>query len=227
MAEKLPCFCSGCVPNNFREVCAACGEEIRFGERHGHKAFWHREDVDHVPIHGHRAQPPDSNVLEAPEPTEEEIAAEALRNAKVEVWAHDVPLTDFAPQSGIRQIGNLVTGETRLMPNGKTSKSKKHPPAAPGWELINLHHARGPYKGSKGEVLSVSDTHVMRARGPVGLDGARRWAVASWRDLKFDFAWIGIIKDGRLTIDRRATSDEMKDWIRGHDLPEPVREPGE
>ena len=191
-------------------VCSFCGQEIRFGTRDGVKGWHHREHVDHVPRHGHSVP-----AQQAPEPvpTEEELADQALQNAKVEVYAHDVDPAEFAAQSGIRQIANLVTGETRVMPNGKASKSKKHPPMAPGWELINLHHARGPYKGSKGEVLSISDTHVLRARAR-RLDGTADIAVVSWRDLKFDFAFIGTIKDGRLSP-RKVGSDELKDWIKG------------
>lgn len=191
-------------------VCSRCGEEIRFGTRNDVKGWHHRERTDCVPRHGHSEPPREEYVAE---PTEEELAAEALQNAKVEVYAHDVPLTDFTPQSGIRQIGNLVSGITRLMPNGKTSKSLKHPPAAPGWELVNLHHARGPYIGAKGEVLSISDTHVLRARA-VRLDGTVDIAVASWRDLKFDFAFIGTIKDGRLSP-RKVGSDELTTWTKG------------
>lgn len=218
MTEARPCRCRSCIPNSAPEVCSRCGEEIRFGTREGGLGYWHRESVDHAPIHGHMAYPDISNTLEV----EEEI--DPLQQAVVEVWATPVDRTEFAGTSGLRQIANLASGETRVMPNGKTSKSKKHPAAAPGWELVNITHSRGPYRGSKGEVLSVSDTHVLRARGPVGVDGSRRVAVGSWRDLAFDFAFIGTIRGGRLTDTRRVGSDEMKDWIKGHDLPDPVQE---
>jgi hypothetical protein len=216
------------VPNDipkdpWRCACSACGQEIRFGERDGRKGWHHREPVDHAPVLGHRVDMSGSNMLEAePEPDD------PLQSAEVEVWAHPVEPTEFAAQSGLRQMANLVSGETRLMPNGKTSKSKKHPPAAPGWELVNITHARGPYRGNNGKVLSVSDTHVLRARGPVGLDGSRRIAVGSWRDLAFDYAYVGVLsKSGRIDPLVRASSTEMKDWILGHDLPEPVQQPGE
>lgn len=191
-------------------VCSRCGQEIRFGTRDGVKAWHHREQVDHVPRHGHAVPPRERR---EPEPTEEELAHQALQNAPVEIYAHDVDPADFPAQSGIRQIANLVSGETRVMPNGKASKSMKHPPMAPGWELVNLHHARGPYRGSKGEVLSISDTHVLRARR-VRLDGTVDIAVASWRDLKFDFAFIGTIRNKALDP-RKVGSDELKDWIKG------------
>lgn len=213
----MDCYCSRCVPTGIVakghvSVCSACGEEIRFGTRDGVLAWHHRGAVDHVPRHGHSAPYTTRETTDLPK-TEEELAAEALQNAKVEVYAHDVSPEEFSPQSGIRQIANLVSGVTRVMPNGKASKSMKHPPMAPGWELVNLHHARGPYKGSKGEVLSISDTHVLRARA-VRVDGTIDIAVASWRDLGFDFAFIGTIKDGRLSP-RKVGSDELKDWIKG------------
>lgn len=216
------CRCGRCAPSGAREQCSVCGEEIRFGTRDGVTAFWHRENVDHMPKHGHLSYPSkdDTRVVEEePDP---------LQSATVEVWAHPVEPTEFAPQSGLRQIANLVSGETRVMPNGKASKSKKHPAMAPGWELVNITHARGPYRGSKGEVLSISDTHVLRARGPVEVDGSRRVAVASWRDLSFDFAFIGVLRPGgRIDPLRKASSDEMKDWIKGHDLPDPLQQPGQ
>lgn len=214
------CFCGRCVPNDipkdpWRVACSRCGQEVRFGERDGMKGWWHREAVDHHPVLGHSPQQR-AEVHEEP-PTEEEIAAEALQNAQVEVWAHDADPEEFSPQSGIKQIYNLVTGVTRKSPTtGKASKSPKHPAMAEGWELVNLHHARGPYRGSKGEVLSISDTHVLRARGPVELDGSYRVAVASWRDLAFDFAFIGTVANGRLDV-RKADSDTMKNWIKGID----------
>lgn len=216
------CYCSRCVPNDIPEghwisTCARCGEEVRFGVVGDVKGWHHRQPVEHMATLGHSPILPQTEPEDLPK-TEEELAHEALQDAKVEVWAHDVPLEDFAPQSGIRQIGNLVSGVTRVMPNGKASKSLKHPPMAPGWELVNLHHARGPYKGSKGEVLSISDTHVLRARA-VRLDGTIDIAVASWRDLGFDFAFIGTIKDGRLSP-RKVGSDELKDWIKGSTVTE-------
>lgn len=179
-------------------ICEHCGEPVRFGWRHGVSGWWHRNDPDHT------------SALPRVAPTE--VKAEPL--PPVEVYAHDVDPKDFTPQSGIRQIANLVTGIT------KTGKKKSDPPAAPGWELVNLHHARGPYVGSKGELLSISDTHVLRARGPVELDGSRRIAVASWRDGKFDFAFIGTIRNGNLSP-IKVSSDEMKGWIKGSYEPPP------
>lgn len=90
-----------------------------------------------------------------------------------------------------------------------------------GWELRRLTYARGPYVGSKGEVLSTSDSVVLGAQGEV--DNEVRVAVASWRDAKFDFAYIGIIKDSVMTT-YPANSNELRSWIKGtHDLPDAVQ----
>lgn len=166
--------------------------------------YLHRDPADHQPVFGNmhaRAILPEAEA----EP-EETIPP-------VEIPVHEVDPAEFTPQSGIRQIANLVNGTTRVMPNGKSSKSLKHPPMAPGWELVNLTHSRGPYMGSKGNVLSVSDCHVLRARARQ-VDGSVKIAVASWRDGDFEFAYIGTIKDGRLTPER-VSSDAMKQWIKG------------
>lgn len=186
------------------ETCARCGQEVRWGTRDGVLKYHHRERVDHEPAFGNihaRAVLPEAEVE-----TEKVIPP-------IEVHAHEVDPSEFAPQSGIRQIANLVTGTTRVMPNGKSSKSLKHPPMAPGWELVNLTHSRGPYMGSRGDALSISDCHVLRARAHQ-VDGSVKIAVASWRDGDFEFAYIGTIKDGRLAPER-VSSDAMKQWIKG------------
>lgn len=146
----------------------------------------------------HRHDPDHTSV--APVVAERVVVIEPL--PPVEVRATPVEVDSFPARSGIRQIANLVL---------KT----------PGWELVNIHHARGPYFGGKGEVLSISDTHVLRARGSLRVDGSRPVAVASWRDLKFDFAFIGAILNGHLDP-RKVSSTEMKDWIKtAHDQPQP------
>lgn len=39
------------------ETCSVCGEEVRWGWRHGREAYWHRSDVDHAPIFGQQVTP--------------------------------------------------------------------------------------------------------------------------------------------------------------------------
>jgi len=149
---------------------------------------------------------------EAAKAYDAEHAPEAKALPPVEVWGHTVAPDDPLVPQGARLIAELVSGVTRVTPKGKSSKSPKHPPMAPGWELRRLTHARGPYVGSSGECLSISDTIVVGARGPE-VDGARRIAVASWRDGAFDFGYTGVIKGGALetTI---ANSNALKAWIK-------------
>lgn len=186
------------------ETCAVCGQEVRWGTRDGRTMYHHREQVDHVPKFGNIT--PVALVR-----TVEEV--EDLTIPEPEVACHPVDIEEFAPQSGIRQLANLVAGITRATPSGKSSKSLKHPPMAPGWELVNLTHSRGPYVGSKGTVLSISDCHVLRARAPQ-LDGTVRVAVGSWRDGGYDFGYIGVIENGRLSP-RKVDADTLKNWIKG------------
>ena len=225
--------------------CSACGEEIRFGYRDGQEAYWHREPVDHAPIHGHRMAFATQEEIRrqreevvrhmddgTPYTTAEweiskdkDLARRKRRLAELrgeeeaevvipepEVARHDLDPTSFAPTSGIAQVVNLVTGVTRRMPSGKSSKSKKHPPMAPGWELRRLTGARGPYLGADGTILSVSDTVVLGARGPE-VDGGVAIAVASWRDGDFDTAYVGRLKDGVVKVEP-VNATELKAWIK-------------
>lgn len=202
----MTCYCSRCVPNDIpkdphRSVCSRCGEEIRFGVRDAQRGWHHRESVDHFPRHGH-SQPWVPAVVDAapagdPKDDEEAPVGEI---PPVEVWCHPIEPDAFEPRSGIKQVINLVE---------KTA----------GWERYRLTHARGPYTGAKGQCLSVSDTVVLGARN-VLLDGSVRVAVASWRDGKFDFAFVGLIQGGRLTP-HKVDATTLKNWIKGtHDLSE-------
>lgn len=236
--------------------CGRCGEEVRHGVRAGVTGWWHRENVDHHPIFGRMMTEADlaetERQLDLPRVRvvtrskkvgdetvtwEEEEAyttrehdlaryrkSRKFRDAEaqdadedddepiaplppIETLGHPVDPDSFAPRSGIRQVVNLVE---------KTE----------GWERHRLTHARGPYVGSSGECLSVSDTIVLGARN-VLLDGSVRVAVASWRDGKFDFAFIGILKDHRLNP-VRVDATTMKNWIKGtYDLPDPLQQPGQ
>lgn len=224
------------------ETCGACGQEVRLGSRpdNSPRRWLHREDVDHDAVLGRpmteadlaeverqldlpRTRPVVKDGVEVeetytvreldlarwrksekframeaaeaalhPDEVEEEEEVETL--PPVEVYAHDADPADFAPRSGIKQVINLI---------GKT----------PGWELVNIRHARGPYIGASGQCLSISDTHVVRGRAPQ-LDGTVRVAVASWRDGAFDFAFIGTIKDGHLSTSK-VDATTMKNWIKG------------
>lgn len=105
------------------------------------------------------------------------------------------PKDDIVP-GGVRTVTNLLAKQE--------------------WELRRLTHARGPYVGSKGEVLSISDTIVLGARK---VDGSAI-AVASWRDGKFDFAYVGGIVGDKIET-RKVNATEMKNWIKGISPAEP------
>lgn len=111
----------------------------------------------------------------------------------VEVVSTPVDPKDERVPGGVRTITNLLP---------------KH-----DWELVRLTYARGPYVGGKGKVLSISDTILLKARGQE-VDGTRPIAVASWRDGKFDFAYIGEIKASTIRP-RPANATDMKNWIKG------------
>lgn len=120
--------------------------------------------------------------LHGEERAEEVIPEPELRRTPVDV-------DDLPPRSGMRQIANLVL-------------------RTDGWELARLTRARGPYLGSDGSVLSISDSLVLGARGPEG-----RVAVATWRDGKFDSAYTGRVVCG-VTHMRSANATELKSWIK-------------
>lgn len=123
-----------------------------------------------------------------------------------EVPSRPVEPKDEAVPGGVRTITNLLRKR--------------------GWELRRLTHARGPYLGANGDVLSISDTVVLGAREKPrcprgGLDRPPRIAVASWRDRKFDFAYVGHVTGNHITVEARVNATEMKSWIKGEKCPEP------
>lgn len=221
------CFCSRCFPTVAPEQCSACGEEIRLGYRDGVKNFWHRESVDHAPIHGHRltyaevaeneqvrrehiwhdddGNPYTTAEYEIKKDPDKDRRRRRLAELKgvdpdyvepipePEMRATPVEVDSLPPRSGMRQIANLVL---------KTD----------GWELRRLTAARGPYVGSDGSVLSISDSLVLGAVGPE-LDGGRVIAVASWRDGKFDHAYAGRLSDGVAKVNP-VNATELKAWIK-------------
>lgn len=81
-----------------------------------------------------------------------------------------------------------------------------------GWEVERLTYARGPYLSAKGKSLGVSDSVVLRLRGPL-VDGRHLWAVASWRDGKSQFAYA--IHKTTDRVGARALATWMKEAPRG------------
>lgn len=209
------------------ETCSRCGQEVRYGTRAGVTGWLHRGKVDHLPIFGQVFTPEMAaevehqrrNVIrffddgtsyttaEYDIEKDKDVARRRARLAElrgeplqtehiippVEVPCHPLEVDDLPPRSGMRQVANLVI---------KTE----------GWELRRLTHARGPYMGQNGECLSISDTIVLGARCAV--DDGTRIAVVSWRDGKFDHAYIGTIQDGHLNP-RKVDATTMKNWIKG------------
>jgi hypothetical protein len=235
------CFCRACVPTDLGVVCSKCGQEVRYGKRGDMVAYLHREEVDHHTILGHMMtasmyeevrrqreevlrymEDSDGNVTEYttaefdivkrdkdPERRNRRLAI--LRGEdpdyvepipEPEISSHPVTAADFAPRSGVRRIINLVDGK------GKTR--------VPGWELVRLTACRGPYLGADGSVLSISDSVVLAARGPVILDDlldeCRPVAVASWRDGGFDSGYVALVKTGMIVESVNAT--QLTDWIK-------------
>lgn len=205
------------------ETCSTCGEEIRFGIRNPTPqwpgARWlHRTEVDHQPTHGRVLTPErwtqilankdaavaarkgkkdEPAVEEEEDPwVDEEVPEPEVRTTPVEV-------TDLPSRSGMRQVANLVL------------KTK-------GWELRRLTRARGPYMGARGQVLSISDSLVLGAVGEE-VDGKRPFAVASWRDGKFDSAYVGTHGGGRF-VSEGVNATDLKNWIK-RDLSDPLQQP--
>lgn len=212
------------------ETCSRCGEEIRFGTRGNTTGWLHRGTVDHAAILGRIMTADDvadverqmdlprtrmvvKDGIEVEETyTAREFDLARYRKSKkyreaedepdepadllppVEIECHPLTPADLPPRSGCRQVVNLVN---------KTE----------GWELISLNHSRGPYIGTGGKVLSISDRVLLKARGLVRFDGYVSIAVASWRDGKFDSAYIGRAQGGDIAVSA-ANATELKDWIK-------------
>jgi hypothetical protein len=208
--------------------CSRCGEEVRYGKRGLTTGWLHRVDGDHVAILGHIMTPEEAaNLVHQDREVvryfddgtsyttaefdilrDKDVDRRKRRLAELHGTAVDAPVVipepevpqrpvtvdDFAPRSGTRQVFNLV--------------------AKQGWEMVSATFTRGPYLGADGSVLSISDCHVQRSRGPRRIDGSLPVAVASWRDGSFDFAYVGVISDGRLES-RKVDSNTMKKWIKG------------
>lgn len=221
-------------------TCSRCGEEVRYGARGNVLGWLHREEKDHAVILGFIASDEEkarweseldkertrmvtktkgkgdnkttyeveetytartismtteAKKAEAEADDDEDVTVEVI--PEPEQRATPVEVDSFAPRSGIRQILNLLSGD--------------HKNRVEGWELVSLTASRGPYIGSSGKVLSISDVVLLRARE---VDSGPHLAVASWRDGSFDFAYTGVLHDGVVTS-TAANSMALKAWIKG------------
>lgn len=192
------------------QTCSKCGQEVRYGRRDGITGWLHRESTDHLPLFGGPLHTSERQaVIEASlaemaargnakdkDDTEEEYVHEEI--PEPEQRAYPLEVDDLPARSGMLQIANLILGK---------NKDKVQ-----GWELVNITRSKGPYVGARGQVLSISESTLIRARGPM-VDTGQRVAVASFRDGGFDFAYTGILKD-RVVATQPANFTGLKAWIK-------------
>lgn len=209
------------------EICSRCRQEVRWGIRDGVGPTWlHREHVDHAVLFGRPMTVADKAEVDRQRnlprtnengdtytvaewerekmskkkrdalDVEDDVEAEPIPEPEVRSTPIENPKDARVP-GGCRTVTNLI--------------------AKQGWEIASLTYARGPYLGANGKVLSISDSILLRARS---LDTPVRFAVASWRDGKFDTGYLGV--DGHWS---HANATELKNWIKGinaSDLPDAV-----
>lgn len=173
-------------------VCPSCGAEVRFGVRSRDPGWWHRDEVDHTcPV---PSIPPEVvEVVEIPQPEVRAIKMDPSLK-RVFLATSDGGLADCTLPGGCRTVLNALGRQN--------------------WTLRSLKYARGPYKGASGSVLSISNMVLLKARGPVQLDGTSRFVVASWRDTKFDHGYTGVVERGVIRP-TPANAKELSAWIKG------------
>lgn len=234
------CLCARCHPTDAPEQCSKCGEEVRWGWRDGVHGCWHRGNVDHAVIHGHRHTQADEDREQAAldEVRYDEPPVPFLTKALV---AHTSPLArrlfleaGRAPESytireryakklnaeGEEEAEPIPAPEVMAEPCEKTSKwvpggAKQIWNLAEknGWTIVRATRSRGPrVHASHGTLLGISDFFQLKMR----LDTEDRSAVASWTDGKFEFAYnCTIHRDTKTITADKANSDGLKVWIKG------------
>lgn len=221
------CYCGRCAPSGAPAQCAVCGQEVRRGYRDGVEGWWHRENVDHTVIHGHRMTYAEAEEVRR---QREEVVrylddGTAYTTAEYEISKDKDATRRRARLAALR--GEEVRGAEPI-PAPEIPKHTVEVESLParsgmrqvanlvvktdGWELRRLTAARGPYVGSDGTVRSISDSLVLGAVGPE-LDGGQAIAVASWRDGKFDHAYAGRLVGTRAVVDP-VNATELKNWIK-------------
>lgn len=204
-----------------RRSCSLCGQEVRWGWRNEgqglRQGWWHRDHATHPAIFGQQADLKTvyTPVLQRRREKNPDWAGWTdvdEDGAKIEPEAiepEDEPIEDAIPAPEVRATG--IHPDDPRTPGGAKqicNLLKKH-----GWERRRLSFARGPYLGAKSDVLSISDHVVLVAR--VINSEERRYVVCSWRDGKFDSAWIHS-KDlnGKQTMLDKVNANQLKEWIR-------------
>ena len=136
----------------------------------------------------------DAEKLKNPEQRRAAIAELDAREGKdaavalepIEVRCQPLPLDARGRDVTAEVAGVDGRPRTATIPGGATqvlSLIEKHP----AWSVKRFTYARGPYVGTKGESLGVSDSIILIAM--VDIDGQAAYAVFSWRDRKADWAW--------------------------------------
>lgn len=215
------CFCSRCSPSSIDVVCSRCGEEVRWGHRDGLNAYWHRTDVGHMAILGHLHTEADEAAIQAALDTytveykgktltirEYEIAKikDRVKREAAEREAADDADEDYEPEvipePEVRSTSIEKTDE-RLPGGAKQiwNLAEKH-----GWRVVRSTYSRGPrVHRTQQKVISISDFLVLG----IVLDEQHLWAVGSWQDNKFDFAYTGG-PEGSHKVDSRTWKSLIK-----------------
>lgn len=197
--------------------------------------FWmHREESDHMPILGRRFTAADKAEVERQldlererlvptktgfpllfevqtytargyflERMKKEARARLLEEGldEEEIAALEIPI----PEPEVRKTA-IERSDPRC-PQG--ARNLMNAAAKAGWEVRRLTYSRGPWLGSKGNVLSISD---LVACGVV--DSDRRYGVASWRDGKVVSAWYGEREGDRVPM-ALTTITDLKKRMKG------------
>ena len=123
--------------------------------------------------------------------TKRKAALDALAPGDEEDGSDDIEpievLSTPIPQKGRLFIG-CADGSVALAATPGGARTVLNLANRIGWEVVRLTYARGPYIGSSGKSLGVSDSVVLLVRC-VKVDGTVIAGVASWRDGKSDLAW--------------------------------------
>lgn len=209
-------------------LCGRCGEEVRKGWRNGVEAWWHRDDVDHVAVLGRPFTAADKaeveRQLDLPRVRLDKDGNEEVYTAReLQVKAMNKAARDRLAEQGLDdeeidalQQVEIPEPEVRKTPIERAdercpqgARNLMNAAAKAGWEVRRLTYSRGPWLGSKGNVLSISD---LVACGVV--DSDRRYGVASWRDGKVVSAWYGEREGDRVPM-ALTTITDLKKRMKG------------
>jgi hypothetical protein len=213
------------------ETCAVCDQEVRHGHRDGVAAWWHREAVDHHAILGRRFTAADElevqRQLDLPrvrldkDGVEETYTARELQLKAMSKAKRDQLLAEGLDDDEIALLERpeVPEPEVRCTPIERADdrcpqgvRNVMNAAARAGWEVTRLTYSRGPYLGSKGQVLTISDSVVIHV-----VDGEGHLGVASYRDRKVTSCWWGTIGGRCYLTSITDLKTKMKEAASGHD----------